>query len=514
MNLSDLSRRLITISLVLIFSLGIVLRLTDLDDPPLDFNPTRQLRSAIIARGIYYEHTPESDPGKREQAISQMNAMERLEPPILESLVAFVYRLVGQEILWVSRIFTTIFWLVGAWILYVLGRRMASPWAVLVGVGYYLFLPFSIRASRSFQPDPGMAMFILLTAWALFRWSTMRSWKWAIMAGLLGGATAYLKASGIFFVGGMAIAMCILPEDNPERGPEHGHLDRDLKQGPDRGHLGRKIIRNTKQAFRNPQRWVMMTLIVLPALLYYLLETGEQPAGYSASWTVLSHWRELLAPSFYMRWMIRVDDILMLPLILAGFIGTLVATPKLRALLWGLWGGYLLFGLTFPYHIVTHDYYHLPLVGIVSLSLVPLADLIIRELGKRGKVPLILFASTFAVFCIYNGWIGRSILLGQDFRDHPAFWQQVGNAIPADTKAIGLTQDYGFRLMYYGWRKITLWPPEGNSEDFEALTAGTSYFVITAKNQLTGELSGYLEDHFPVYAQGSGYLIYDLREPE
>jgi len=37
---------------------------------------------------------------------------------------------------------------------------MASPLAALVGVGYFLFLPFSIRASRSFQPDPGMVMMI------------------------------------------------------------------------------------------------------------------------------------------------------------------------------------------------------------------------------------------------------------------------------------------------------------------------------------------------------------------
>jgi hypothetical protein len=498
---SLLSRRLLVVSLVIIFSLGAVLRLIDLDDPPLDFNPTRQLRSAIIARGIYYEHTPDPDPQKRDQAISQMQSMERLEPPILELMVALTYRLIGRETLWVSRIFTVLFWLVGAWILYVLGRRMASPWAVLVGVGYYLFLPFSIRASRSFQPDPGMAMFILLTAWALFRWSSERSWKWAILAGVFGGATAYLKAAGIFFVGGMAIAMSILSEDNPECGLNRGHPDR-------------KIIRDTIRVFRNPQLWVMMILIVLPALLYYLLGTGGQAAGYSSSWTIVSRWREVLDPSFYIRWMIRVDDILMISLVMAGFIGTLVSKGKTRALLWGYWGGYLLFGLTFPYHIVTHDYYHLPLIGLVSLSLMLLADLIIDKISKRGRGPQVLFASTIVLFFAYNGWISLSILLAQDFRYHPSYWQEVGNSIPADAKAIGLTQDYGYRLMYYGWRKIALWPLDGKSADFEEIAADASYFVVTAKNQLTGELSGYLEDHFPVYAQGSGYLIYDLRKSE
>ena len=57
---------------------------------------------------------------------------------------------------------------------------------------------------------------------------------------------------------------------------------------------------------------------------------------------------------------------MILAVVLAAFVGSLVTTPRNRALLWGFWGGYLLFGLTFPYLIITHDYYHLPLDQIIA----------------------------------------------------------------------------------------------------------------------------------------------------
>ena len=44
--------------ILLLFVLGAFLRLFDLTDQPIDFHPTRQLRGAIVARGIYYSFLP------------------------------------------------------------------------------------------------------------------------------------------------------------------------------------------------------------------------------------------------------------------------------------------------------------------------------------------------------------------------------------------------------------------------------------------------------------------------
>jgi hypothetical protein len=489
------SQLILSVILILGFLLGIGIRLVDLEDPPLGFNPTRQLRSAIIARGLYYERTPGLDPEKRELAISHKRGMEHLEPPVLESLTAWVYQMMGGENLWVTRILTSVFWMVGAAAVYDLGKRMASPLAATVGVGYYLFLPFSIRASRSFQPDPLMVMMILLTAWALFRWSEERSWKWAIIAGLLGGLASFVKLAGLFICGGMVLGIIVY----------HYYFTEPLVDGK-----RLTIPRKTIALLRSGQIWVMGGLIISFALGYYFLGIGKQSSDYLATWTIISRWREVLDPSFYVRWMISVDGILNLGIVTAGIIGILLTKPKNQALLWGFLGGYILLGLFFPHHIITHDYYHLPLVGFVALALIPLFHIIIIKINESGKYVRVIFTGVVLVYFAYNGWMGYSLLKGQDFREHPAFWKEVSESIPVDARAVGLTQDYGFRLMYYGWRKISLWPVGGESGSFDKEVGDADYFIITSKNQLNIDLANYLEINFPIHAKGIGYQIYDI----
>jgi len=56
-----------------------------------------------------------------------------------------------------------------------------------LALAFYLFLPFGIIASRSFQPDPLMVSLLIWFLWALERWSRFHTWKAAFLAGLLGG---------------------------------------------------------------------------------------------------------------------------------------------------------------------------------------------------------------------------------------------------------------------------------------------------------------------------------------
>ncbi|MGW8250224.1 MAG: hypothetical protein ACWGO1_06250 [Anaerolineales bacterium] len=44
--------------LVALLAGALALRFYDLTDQPIDFHPTRQLRGAIIARGMYYDMLP------------------------------------------------------------------------------------------------------------------------------------------------------------------------------------------------------------------------------------------------------------------------------------------------------------------------------------------------------------------------------------------------------------------------------------------------------------------------
>jgi len=114
-------------------------------------------------------------------------------------------------------------------------------------------------------------------------------------------------------------------------------------------------------------------------------------------------------------------------------------------------------------------------------------------------------------------------LVAEDFRDEPAFWKGVGDAIPADADVIALTQDYGYRLMLFGWRKVSLWPlstdlsevrnGEQDASGFADLTADNEYFLVTAFNQLDKQpdLKKILEQ-YPIVVEGEGYILYDLRK--
>jgi len=60
---------------------------------------------------------------------------------------------------------------------------------------------------------------------------------------------------------------------------------------------------------------------------------------------------------------------------------------------------------------------------------------------------------------------------------------------------------------------------ENKGEDFEKFfnkhTEGYDYFVVTAKGQFEAQtdLREYLYANYPVYSEGNGYLVFDLKHP-
>jgi 4-amino-4-deoxy-L-arabinose transferase-like glycosyltransferase len=507
---------LLWISALLLLVIGFGVRMYDLTDQPLDFHPTRQLRSAIIARGMYYQMMPDANPSTRRDAILFWHSTGQYEPSILERIVAYTYLVTGEENLWIARVYTSLFWIIGGLALFDLARRMAlSAYkhnrpegssaskvgyligvAALVALGYYLFLPFGVQASRSFQPDPGMVMCIILSVYGLYRWSETKAWKWALFAGLLGGIAVLLKVVAAYIVAGAAVGMVLYS-------------------------LG------LKRFWRSLQVWSMAILMITPSAIYYLVDNQGRAASYFTSWTVeLSHL--LLEPSFYVRWVSFVQNLMGLMVILLALVGVLIASPRNRALLLGLWSGYIIYGLFLPYQMYTHSYYHEQLIPILALSLVPVAQAVLERLEQQTKIWQILFIGVALAGIAYPAWVSISTQKAENDRKEPAYWQEIASYLPDDGKILALTQDYGYRLMYYGWRKVILWPNRGElalsalrgsgkefDSYFQKKIEDKSYFLVTAFGQFKDqpELQKTLDDHYPVYAKGDGYIIYDLQNP-
>lgn len=499
------SRRLFWLLALALLALGLGIRLYDLTDQPLDFHPTRQLRGAIIARGIYYQMISSQD-ADASRAVAFWRSFEEFEPPILETLVAGAYVLTGGERLWIARIFSSLFWIVGGIALYLLARRSVDSGGALVGLAYYLILPFAVQASRSFQPDPAMTMWIVLTAAALYRWAeltpqpaspqtTQQQWKWAVLAGVLGGMAIITKVVAAFLLAGAAAALVIYT-------------------------LG------VKRFWRNPQVWVMAVLMIAPTAIYYVTRQ-ERASQYVSSWTLaLSH--ILLQPSFYGDWFRFVQSLLGFAALLLALTGVLIAPPLLRALLIGLWGGYLAYGLFLPYQMYTHSYYHIQLVPVISLSLAPAAQLVMERLMRQPRFWQAAFAGVALTAVAFPVWTVRSELISKDFRSEPAYWQAIVSNLPPDGKVIALTRDYGYRLMYYGWRQVAIWPVSGERElarlrgsekEFETFFAkrieGKTYFLIAPPKLLDDQpdLKQVLQQGYPLIAQSNDFLLFDLAHP-
>lgn len=495
---------LVWIAAVVLLIAGFALRMVDLTDQPLDFHPTRQLRSAIIARGIYYRLLPDADlemkSGGQEHRLAELlwQSTGQYEPSILEFLTALAYRLAGEEILWIARIFTSLFWVLGGLALFDLARRAASGPAGLISLAFYLFLPFAVQASRSFQPDPAMVMWIILAAYFLYRWSENQGrsrtplWKWSILAGIAGGLAVLTKFPAIYLVGGAAVAMVLSA-------------------------LG------ARRFWRSPQVWGMAALMLAPALIFYLGRQGRA-SEYFQDWTLsLSHL--LLQPGFYGRWFNLAQELIGLATLLASLAGVIIARPRFRSLLIGLWLGYFLYGLFYPYQLYTHSYYHLQLVPIVALSLAPLAQAFLDILAEKATAWKIILVGITLIGILFASWLYVLDQTQQDYRNEPGHWQGIAAYLPADGKIIALTQDYGYRLNYYGWRKVSLWPNRGeiklselrgDSKEFQSFfeknTKDKGYFLITAFKQFQDQpdLQQYLAENYPVLAEGDGYLIYNL----
>jgi hypothetical protein len=479
---------------VLLLGLGLAIRLYDLTDLPLDFHPTRQLLSALKARGMYYETLTDVPSEKRDFAIQEWEIRAAIEPEFFERVVAFTYQFTGEQ-LWVARVYSSLFWVIGAFFLFLLAQQFTSVDGALVTTAFYLFTPYAVSASRSFQPDPLMVMLIIIFWWAVCKWADQpTSYKWAIIAGLFGGFAIYIKFVAAFFVIG--------------------------------GGLGSTLRRESLlETVRRPQVYVMTVLGILPGAAYVIY--GVWISGYLGQQFGGRFIPSLfLSPSYYLGWIGMLNIVVGGIALMLGLLGLFFLENEKRRFLLGLWAGYAFFGIYFNYHISSHNYYSLPLIPIVALSLAPLADAFFTQLTKLTATK----SARVAVICLLlfglfaSLWSTRAEMKRVDYRPEANMWAEIGQKID-DKNTIGLTQDYGTRLSYWGWKSVTSWPTSGDflyhvdlrgaqndfDQRFKDSTAKKELFVVTDFDELGRQpllkekLSGY-----PIFAEGDGYVIYDL----
>jgi hypothetical protein len=508
--------------LILVFATAIGVRLYHITDPLLEFHVARQYRSAVIARALYLPYDTSMPEWAREIAV--LNADQgALEPPIIEHLAVYGYRLARGEHLWIGRLIAIIGWLLGGVAIWLIGRQILSAagslWAVIV----YLLAPYGVLASRSFQPDALMTGVTAVAVLQIVRFGSGGATRDLFAAIMATAIAALIKPMSLFFTIG-----CFLAVAWPAQ----------RSAGPSTMAAGRPRL----LAWAG---WAFLLLSIGPTAAYYaygLFVTGEMHAETGGRFLP-----QLLGSRFFWSgWWTTAQTVSDAWVWLIAAVGALTAKPGLpRRLFAGLWGGYLLLGVAFTYHFATHDYYHLPVLIALALgsgAAVTRIEEAAARLPHRGTVTA---GAALVMLLMAAVWLQQSAntLRALDRSADLAIYQRIGDLLQHSAHTIMLADDYGMPVRYHGHVTGPSWPSAGDlsaaqlgagagaaADSAWSSDAGSAeqrydrfyrphapeYFLITDFKSFREQpdLQRFLDATFQRLAEDDGFLIYDLRQKD
>ncbi len=531
----------------LLFVSAFVIRLYHIDRPPLDFSPVRQYQSAHIARDIYFRGIDTiSESRKRIAKINSERIGFALEPRFMENASVTGYRIIGGERLWIPRVMSSIFWMIGGIFVYLTACMLSTRGAALFSASFFVLFPYGILASRSFQPDPLMTMLITCGIFLILKYHERPSFLTLLYASSASSLAVLLKPYSIFMTLGVFFSLSL------------------YRQG-----LRKSIINRDMLIF-------CFLSILLPATYYVSgMLTGAGNIREHAQGSFYPHL--LLEPYFWKDWLNIIGRVFGYIPFICAFTGIFMFQGHMQKfLLSGLWISYFLFGLMFTFHIHTHDYYQMPFIPVVALSIGPFAARIYNYIPQFFNNRKFAVSSATVVFAVvlaagsgfrhaglknykdqikaFGSFTGINPqfydFLMKDYKTELKAAREIGEIIGHSTNTVFLTPDYGRSLTYHGelaglpWpislslknrkeRKIPIPDKEElfnphyllirtyKSELFNTTSAPggyirykPDYFIITALEEFKRQpdLKDFLYINFPVFAKSEYYLIFDLRK--
>lgn len=480
--------------LLCVGALGV--RAYGIGDPPLDFHPERQFRSAHIARAISYEASTAVPEWKRAVAEANLALEGMLEPPVIEHLAVLAYRVAGQESLWMPKLLSALFWVVGGVFLYRVATRVASPDAALISVSAYLFVPYSVVASTSFQPDPLMVMLLILSLDRMLRLFDTASWPNLLIAAAAATASILVKPVALFFIAGGFLALGLF-------------------------HLGfRGLLVGSK-----PLAFVLLGLV--PGVGFYLARLTGGEMHEQAGWSIIP--ALIVDPFYWAFWLKQIHNVIGFTGLIAALLGmSLLAGGWRRGFVVGLWGSYLIYGLVFTHHIHTHDYYHLPLVPIAALSLGPLGAHLLRHALSVQRTSLwrgVVWSLPMLAVLLAAGLHVRSRQDLPNYEPKLTLAREIGEVVEHSTRTVVLGDGNGY-LRYYGEFAGWYWPVGGEREQMRRYGVGSAvakdlyeklvrapaaeYFIVTnlAELEAQDDLRNLLLEQFQVISRTEARTIF------
>ena len=484
-------------AVILIFLAGLGVRLYQLKDPPLEFHAERQVHSMFIARGLYYQQAGSPEDWKRSMAIEQYHGEGLIEPQITETVVAILYRLVGQVDLRIPRLLSILFWSLGGLGIFFLARDLTDANGAVVAFAFYMTNAFGVMVSRSFMPEPLLMAALIWAWWAMVHWYRQQDWRRAILAGLLSGFAILVKATAVFFIGAAWLGLLLFGV-------------------------------GLRKALTSRQVWLMALLTVLPYGIYHLygvVISGQMTSQFSLRFFP-GMWRE---PASYFEWYKMIRSVVRFEWLIVAILGIFLLRDRFsRGMLLGVLAGYGLYGMVFIYYTTTHDYYHLPLIPLVAIGLGSVMGVLAGHIHLGPRWSEVVFVGILLVPSLANLADAMMELRSRDFYADVALAEEVGALFTPEDKVVALAPYYCGTLRYWGWVNATNWMSTqdfalrqlaGQNFDMQDLfnqsTMGMDTFLVMNFDELNNqpELKKLLEEGYTVVARTNDYVLYDLRQP-
>jgi hypothetical protein len=487
--------------LIVMFLTAVGIRVYGITNIPMNYHPVKQYRSALTARAMYYSKLVDITDLDKQTAIASLEYIGYLGPPVVDFIAASAYLIYGSEALWLPKLFSVIYWTIGGIFLYFIARRMMNFDAAIISTAIYLLLPFGVLSSQSFQPDPLMIMFMIISLYLIIIFHSEPTTKKLFFAAFISAASILIKPVSLFIIFGAYLGLQI-------------HY---------RG-LNRNLLRD--------RYLVIFSLItVIPTALYYgfgmiYTTTLDQQAQKSFLPQLLIQF------NYWDGWLKRIKIAVGFDVFIGSMLSMFIFPNSWqKKFVFGMWGGYIVMCLVFSYTISTHDYYHLPLFPIAALSFGPTVTMFFYKLRQQTNmwymelgVWIILIVALF----LSAGVTVQAVQRLPDYHNETLTAGDIGEAVSHSTRTIMLAPYDGKPLMYYGKLAGKHWPYWYDIRDEKlwdvkdmlpaermgmlATDMNPEFFIVTDIEELENQkdLKEYLDETYPVFAHKPEYIIYQI----
>ncbi len=193
-----------------LLAVSTLIKFYHLTAPALDWHSWKQITTLAKARYIYRD-------GLISFFVPRVDLFTGLdvdsnkafaELPLLQLLMALVYRLIGGEAEWVGRVWGILFALVGGGYLAALARRHLAPLAGAIALAIYALSPLDTYFYRTLISDVPMTAFVVMGVFHFVRWLEDGRPRDAVLCAVGTALAALFKVYALFI--GVAYVWLIL----------------------------------------------------------------------------------------------------------------------------------------------------------------------------------------------------------------------------------------------------------------------------------------------------------------